>query len=170
MNLAAIVLRIIHIFGGIFWVGVMWYNVLFFLPRLKTFGQDRGRIMQTLAGPPLPQYMTIAGSATALSGILMFWYTSAGFSRAWLATNSGIVLTIAALLGIYVVVEGLIVQRPTAMRLAELGRQVAAAGGPPNPAAMREMEQLSSRLERIAYRYAYITALTTAGMAIFHEV
>ncbi len=169
MNLVMVTLRIIHIFGAIFWLGTMWYTVLFFLPRVKTFGQDRGRIMETLAGPPLPQYLTLAGAATALSGILMFWYAS-GFSRAWLATPNGAVLAIAGLLGIYVVVEGLIVQRPTAMRMAELGRQAALAGGPPNPAVMEEMQELSSRLERTAYRYAYILALSAIGMAAFRYV
>ncbi len=169
MNLVMVILRIIHIFGGIFWLGVMWYNVLFFLPRLKTFGQDSGKIMQTLMGPPLPQYLTWAGAGTALSGILMFWYAG-GFSRAWLATPSGVVLAIAGLLGIYVVVEGLIVQQPTAMRMAKLGRQAALAGGPPNPAVMEEMHELSSRLERTAYRYAYILALSAIGMAAFRYV
>ena len=49
MNIFVIILRIIHIFAGIFWIGVLWYNVIFFLPRVKRLGPDRGRIMQTLA-------------------------------------------------------------------------------------------------------------------------
>ncbi|HET6947525.1 MAG TPA: hypothetical protein VFJ45_06905 [bacterium] len=170
MNLVMVILRIIHIFGGIFWLGIMWYNVLFFLPRVKTFGQERGRIMQMLSGPPLPQYLTLAGAGTALSGILMFWYASAGLNKAWLATPTGVVLAIAGLLGIYVVVEGLIVQRPTAMRMAELGRRAALAGGPPNPVVTEEMQKLSSRLERTAYRYAYVLALSAIGMAAFRYV
>jgi uncharacterized membrane protein len=167
MNIGMIILRIIHIFGGIFWIGVLWYNVIFFLPRIKKLGQERGRVMQTLTAPPFQQYMTGAGLAPVLSGILMFWRTSGGFSRAWLGTSNGIVLLIAALLGLYVVVEGLIVQRPAGLRMAALGRQAASAGGPPNPAIMREMEELSSRMERAATRYAYLTALAVFGMATF---
>ncbi len=167
MNVVMVILRIIHVFAGIFWIGVLWYNVLFLSPRVKTLGQDRGRIMQTIAAPPFPQYITGAALATALSGILMFWYTSAGFDRAWLATSNGIVLAIGALLGLYVVVEGFIVVRPAGLRMAELGRQAASAGGPPNPVVMREMEKLSSTIERASARYAYLTALAVVGMVAF---
>jgi uncharacterized membrane protein len=162
-----VILRLIHVFGGIFWVGVVWYNALFFLPRVKSFGQERGRIMQTMAAPPFPQYMTAASVSTVLSGILMYWNTSAGFSAAWILTVPGLVLTIAGLLGIVLVVEGFFVQRPAGLRMAELGRQAASAGGPPTPAMIEEMQALSARLERATYRGAYLLVLAVLGMATF---
>lgn len=166
MNLVMVVLRLIHIVSGIFWVGVIWYMALFFLPRVRAFGQERGRIMQTMAAPPFPQYMTAASVGTVVSGILMFWYSSAGFSAAWLVTPAGVVLTVAGLLGLGVVAEGVFVQRPIGTRMGELGRQ-AARGEPPNPAVMQEMQALAARLERATYRGAYLLALAAIGMATF---
>jgi len=160
------ILRLIHILGGIFWLGVVWYMALFFLPRVKALGQDRGRIMQMMAAPPFPLSMTAASTATALSGVLLYWNTSGGLDWRWVTTPVGVVLGIAGLLAILVVIEGWFVQRPIGLRMAELGHQ-AGAGGPPTPAVMQEMQALSTRLERATYRGAYLLTLTAIGMAIF---
>lgn len=170
MNVAMAVLRLIHIFGSVFWVGVVWYNALFGLPRARAFGADRGRIVQTLTAPPFPQSMTAASWATALSGILLYGIRSGGFSRAWMTTSGGMVLGLAGVLGLLVAVEGFVVQRPIGMRLAALARQTAAAGGPPGPAVAQEMQALSDRLERATYRGAYLLALAAIGMAVFRYV
>ena len=170
MNVVMVVLRLIHIFAGIFWVGTVWYFALFFLPRVKTFGQDTGRIMQTMSAQPFPAYMTTAAVLVALSGILMYANASAGFSGAWIATPAGIVLTLAAILGILAVLEAVLVSRPTAERMAQLGREVAASAGPPSPAVMQAMQALSAKLERAVYRTAYIVLVTVIGMAIFRYV
>ena len=166
MDLYMVVLRLIHIFAGIFWVGNVWYLVLFFLPRVKRFGPETGRIMQTMSAQPFPMSMTIAAVSVALSGILMYGNVSKGFSREWILTPTGIVLGIAGVLGILAVLEGFIVSRPAAERMAQLGRQAAAPGGPPNPAAMQEMQALSAKLERGVYRTAYVVGLIVVGMAI----
>lgn len=170
MNLVMVVLRLLHIFAGIFWVGTVWYYALFFLPRVKTFGQDTGRFMQTMSAPPLPAYMTTAAVLVALSGILMYAKDSAGFNGAWIATSTGIVLTLAAILGILAVLEAALVSRPTAERMARLGREVAASGRPPSPTVIQEMQALSAKLERAVYRTAYVVVFTVIGMAIFRYV
>jgi uncharacterized membrane protein len=167
MNVLMVVLRLIHVIAGIFWVGTVWYFTLFFLPRVKSFGQEQGRIMQTMSAQPFPTYMTTAAVSVALSGIIMYWYTSARLSAAWIFTVPGIVLTLAALLGIFAVVEGLVISRPTAERMAQLGRQAAAAGGPPAPAVMQEMQALAAKLEHGVYRTAGVVLLTVIGMATF---
>jgi len=167
VNVFMVILRLIHIFAGIFWVGTIWYFALFFLPRVKTFGQEQGRIMQTMSGQPFPTYMTTAAISVALSGILMYWYTSAGFKAAWIFTPPGVILTLAALLGIFAVLEGFFISRPAAERMAQLGREAAAASGPPAPAVMQEMQALSARLERGIYRTAVVILLTVIGMAVF---
>ncbi len=166
MNVYMAILHLIHILSGIYWLGMLWFMTLWFLPRVKSLGQERGRIMQAIMAPPFPSYMSIAGAFTVLSGILMYWGISRGFSLEWIATPPGVVLSIASLLGIYVAVDGFLVMRPTGMRIAELGRQAGAAS-PPNRDVIEEMQTLSSRLERSVYRGAYILTLTAIGMAVF---
>lgn len=167
MNVVVVILRIIHIISGVFWVGTIWYFALFFLPRVKTLGQDTGRIMQTITAPPYPTSMTAAGILVVLSGIVMYWSGSAGLSRAWIATTPGIVLSIAGILGIAAVLIGLFESRPTTVRMGQLGREAAASGKPPSPAVMQEMQALSAKLERALYRTAYILLITVIGMATF---
>ncbi len=167
MNLVMVVLRLIHIFAGVFWVGTIWYFALFFLPRVKTFGQDTGRIMQAITAPPFAIYMAIVAALVPLSGIIMYWKDSAGFSRTWIVTRPGVVLTIAAILGILAALEGLFVSRPLTQRMEQVGREVAVSGKPPTPAVMQDMQALSVRFERALYRMAYLMLFTVIGMATF---
>ncbi len=167
MTVYMIILRLIHIFAGIFWVGTIWYFALFFLPRVKTFGQDTGRIMQTITAPPFATYMAVLAVLVPLSGIVMYWRDSAGFSAAWIGTAPGIALTIAGILGIAAALIGLFESRPATQRMAQLGREIAASSKPPTPAVMQEMQALSAKLERSLYRMAYLFLLAVIGMATF---
>ena len=45
MNIYMIILRLIHILAGIFWVGTAFFFVLFFEPTLKTSGPAGGTVM-----------------------------------------------------------------------------------------------------------------------------
>ena len=165
MNLYMALLRLLHIVGGVFWVGTTWYTVLFLMPRLKAMGPEGGRLMQRFAAPPFPATMTAAALAVAVSGILMFWIDSARFNTAWLATAPGIVLTVGSLAGIAAVLEGFFTSRPVSLRLGAIGRQLASAGGPPDPGLAAEAQRLSARLERAVYRGAYMMLVAVLAMA-----
>lgn len=167
MNVLMVVLRLVHILSGVFWVGTIWYFALFFLPRVKTFGQDTGRVMQSITGPPFPMYMAVLAVLVPLSGIIMYWKDSAGFGRTWIATTPGIVLTIAGILGIAAALIGLLESLPVTQRMAQVGREVAASGKPPAPTVMQTMQALSAKLERALYRMAYLMLFAVIGMATF---
>ena len=85
-NVFMIVLRLVHLFAAVFWTGTIFYFSLFFLPRVKGFGPEGGRIMQRLTAPPFPEAMTWAGALVALSGVLLYWRNSGGFQSAWIGT------------------------------------------------------------------------------------
>lgn len=165
MDLLKAILRIVHIASGVYWTGMIWFFVLFFLPRIKQAGPEGSRVMGRITAPPFPQFTSWAAGLVALSGVLMYWLDSAGFSAAWITTRTGIALTIGGLAGLLAVGEGLFVSRPTTARLAALGKEIAAAGGQPTPAQAAEMQQMAGRLERVVYRAAYLLAVAVLGMA-----
>lgn len=71
----------------------------------------------------------------------------------------------AHLAAIIAFVRGLVVTKPTADRLAVVANAVAAAGGPPSPAQMAEMQQLQAKLTNGARVIAYLLGLTVLAMA-----
>ena len=165
-NVFMIVLRLVHLLAAVFWAGTIFYFSLFFLPRVKGFGPEGGRIMQRLTAPPFPEAMTWAGALVALSGVLLYWRNSGGFQSAWIGTPTGLALTIGGLAGLTAFLQGVVVSRPAVARLGLLGRQVQADGGTPNAEQAAEMQKLAAKLEKGIYRTAYLLLVALAGMAV----
>jgi hypothetical protein len=114
--------------------------------------------------------MGIAALLTVISGVLMYWSVSNGFRLAWLATSSGIVLSIGALAGILAYVVGVTIHAPTGARLAAIGKEIAAAGGKPTPEQLQMLGKLQARIAS-ANRWSAIFLITaTIGMAIARYV
>lgn len=166
MDLYMIVLRIVHFFSGVFWVGTVFFFATFLLPRAKQAGPVGGQFMQRLSAPPLTQTLTSSGVLVVLSGLLLFWRDSGGFQPAWIGTPTGLTLLVGGLLAIGALSIGLFVSRPVAARMGQLGAQIAASGGPPNPAQQAEVQALSAKLERGVYQTAYLLVATLLGMSI----
>lgn len=161
-----IVLRIIHIFSGVFWLGTVWFFGLFLFPRVHAAGPEGPRMMQRITAAPLPQVMTTAATLLALTGVLMYWRDSAGFQWAWMRTPTGLALGLGGMFGLSAWLEGLSTSRPAAERMAKLATQVGAGSGPPDPSVVGEMQRLAARLERGVYRSAYLGVIALIGMAI----
>jgi hypothetical protein len=109
--------------------------------------------------------MGVVASLTMLSGIFLFATVSGGFQIAWLKTASGMTLAFGSVMGVLtapVAVKGI---QPRTERLAALGQSILAAGGPPAPAQLAEIEQLDRELgvyERLDFAMVTISVLTMA--------
>lgn len=161
-----IILRLVHIFSGVFWVGTVFFYALFLLPRVRAAGPPGGQFMLRLTQPPLPNVMILAGGLSALSGLLLYWRDSGGFQWTWMQTGPGIAFGVAGLAGILAFLEGFFVSRPAATRAAAIGRVVMAAGTPPAPDQAAEIQLLSAKLGKAVYRTAYLMVITLIGMAV----
>lgn len=166
MDLYLIVLRIVHFFSGVFWVGTVFFFATFLLPRVKQAGPVGGQFMQRLSAPPLTQTISLSGGLVVLSGLLLYWRDSDGFQPAWIGTPTGLAFLVGGLLAIGALSIGLFVSRPAAERMGILGAQIAASGSPPSPAQMAEVQTLSAKLERGVYQTAYLLVVTLLGMSV----
>lgn len=167
MSILIIVLRALHILGGIFWAGgaVMLYG--FVMPSVKATQPESGRFMQQLAGRSgLPAFMTASSLACVLAGIALYAPISGQFDRDWLHSTRGIVLSVGALIGLLAMLEGLFMTGPAARKLGALGQQMAAAGGPPSPEQQKQMGTLQRKLESAGTRGAWMVAFAALLMAV----
>src|SRR3989337_1052376 len=87
MDLYVIVLRLLHLFSGVFWVGTIFFTALFLLPRVKQAGPLGAQFMQRLSQPPLTATLSLAAGLVVLSGILLYWRDSGGFQVSWIGTS-----------------------------------------------------------------------------------
>jgi uncharacterized membrane protein len=97
-----LLLRVLHIGSGIFWVGAAFTFLLFVNPSAKALGTDaQGAFMDQITRVRrLPMVVLIAGVVTVLAGATLYWRASGGLNSAWISTPTGIGFSIGALAGI----------------------------------------------------------------------
>lgn len=155
MDLVTIILRIIHIFGGVFWVGGAWTIVFFLEPASHALVPEGGKVMGYLMGTRrLAVYLSVAAVLTVLAGlILFFWH----YGLAGLNTGPGLVFGIGGVFGIIALAIGGAVTGPTSNKLTQLGGEIARGGKPPTPEQGVQLAALQARM-RTAARWAAVFA------------
>ena len=67
MTTLIILLRIIHIFGGAFWIGVGLFNIGFLIPTIKATGPEGQKVMQHLTQKT--RFQTMVYTAATLTNL-----------------------------------------------------------------------------------------------------
>lgn len=161
------VLRLVHIFSGVFWAGANLMMAGFINPSVKATAPDSGKFMQHLAQKSgFPRSAEIAGWLTVLAGLALYWIVSGGFQPAWITSRYGLALTMGGLLAIVGLVVGYTVQKPAAKRMGALGQEIQASGGPPSPEQVAELQAQQKKLAMGGLWTAILLALAVVGMAI----
>ncbi len=162
-----IVLRLLHIVAGVFWAGTTFFMIGFMNPALRMAGPGGQDYMRALTQRTrLSLMMTGTGVATTLAGILLYLHDSGYFRSNWLVSGMGLTLAVGGVLGIAAFVIGASVNSPAAKQMGRLGREIAAAGGPPSPEQMAQMQALQKRLSDGTYWIGGLLLITVITMAI----
>ena len=166
-SLVTIVLRLIHILSGVFWVGGILFLARFLFPTAMALGPAAGPVMDHLTRVRrLPQILLGAGLITVLSGFTLYWRDSKAAGPAWMGSPTGMVFGTGAVFAILAIVIGLTVNMPTAKRLGELMASIQASGSPPSPEQRGALQALQARLGSAIRAVATLLVLATAAMAV----
>lgn len=169
MTVLMIVLRILHIFSGIFWVGTNFFMILFLVPSVKSAGPAGGAVMGKLVISRFSATIGAAALVTVLAGLTMYGLDSKGFQLSWILSPSGIVLTIGAVAGILAAGVGLGMQKPISDRMAAIQKEIAAGNGTPSPEQMQELQSLQVRLGRATRIAVFLMVIAVLGMTTARE-
>ena len=161
-----IVLRLVLIFAGLFWVGGMVTLTAFLVPAVRASGPAAGKVMvELMLRRKLRVWLTGAMGLTVLSGILMMWRLDVVTHHTWIRTSTGKTLLFGALAALVAGIAGGAVAGPANQRLAAIG-----AGGAPTPEQQAEMAKLQRRAG-VGMRLTVIFVLVAAGaMAVARYV
>ena len=165
MDYYVIVLRLIHILGGVFWAGGAFALVGFISPAAAQAGPAGGKFMQRLTlGTRWITAVSAAAGLAILSGLLLYWRASGGLRPEWLSTGTGITFTIGGLsaviaMGVGIQVGGL------SRRMAEFGQKIEAAGGPPSPENGAQLAAFQARLQSLGSLTTVLLVITVLAMA-----
>lgn len=166
-----LVLRFLHVSGGILWVGAAAVYLFFLEPSVKSLGPASGKFMQTfMVRQKYPMYMGLTSLVTVLSGTLLYLFVSGGLQSGWILAGPGIVYTVGSLAAFAAFFMGMFMIKPRAEKLSALGQEIGKAGGPPTPeqaAAMRRLDTELGTIEKVEFG---ILALAMVSMALARYV
>jgi uncharacterized membrane protein len=161
-----LLLRFVHIVGGVFWVGAVFLIVGFIFPTVRETGPTGGRFMQELMQRRrLSVFMNSAAGLTMLSGFIMYGRITAATDGAWAGTRAGMTFGIGGLATIVAgIIGGAIVGRGGA-RLAKLSQSIQASGGAPSPEQAAEVGRLQARMGKAMRVVAALLLVAVTTMA-----
>lgn len=161
-----VLLRLIHIIGGVFWVGSVLFLAWFLLPSGRTTGQAGLTVLQdVMMRRKMSIYLMTAMGLTILSGLAMYIHLAMATHGAWASSTMGKVLGFGALCGIVGGGIGGSVSKSTGMKMAAIGKAIQASGGPPTEAQKAEINALQEKSEKVMRVVALLLILAVASMA-----
>ena len=160
-----IILRLIHILGGIFWVGTMILLAGFLLPTVRALGPNGGRFMQQLMRQQrLQLYLGIAMLLTVLSGITLYARMAAATHGAWAGSTPGIAYGVGAVAAILAAAIGGAVGGSAGRKMLAVGQAIGPSG--PSAEQQAELARLQTRMTRGARLAATFLVVSASAMAV----
>jgi uncharacterized membrane protein len=161
-----VLLRLIHILAGIFWVGSMLLVAGFLFPAVRASGREGGRVMQHLMQQRrLPVYLAVAMLLTVLSGLTLYARLAAATHGAWASTTPGIAYGVGGLASILGAIAGMLISGSAGRRMAAIGSQNAGQTSGPSPDQQAEIARLQGRMVLGSRIAAGLLVIAAAAMA-----
>lgn len=170
MNWLIVVLRLLHIFAGVFWAGAIFTLARFVLPAVAATGPAGQQFMRQLTMVQgLTKTMMLAGVTAVLAGLWLMGIDSAWFQPSWMGSSMGIVFSIGGLSGIGAAVVG-VRSGMKAARLGGLFKELDAAKGAPRPELVAEIQEIGAKLASGVRAVAVMLVITVICMAVARYV
>jgi len=161
-----LVLRFIHIVASVCWAGGAFIFFLFIEPTAKALAPAGMQFVQFMVTKRrFSIFMVISSTLTVLSGALLLWQHASGHWLDYVKTGPGLGFTLGSIAGIVVYFIGMFGVNPRAKKLAKLGGEIQAAGGPPTPAQAAELQKLDKEMSTFDLIDVMLVALSLALMA-----
>ena len=171
MHAELLVLRLIHILSGIFWIGSGLFTFFFLSPALASTPAVMGQVMAGLQRRRVFTVQQIAAGLVLLSGLRLLMIDSAGFSGSYFATGTGRTFAISGVFAIIAAVFNFGVARPTMVRAGALAASLAASSDTSEKARLtRELDKLRKRGAIAGMLAVSFGILAASGMAVARYV
>jgi uncharacterized membrane protein len=161
-----IVLRLLHVVGGVLWVGTGVFNGVYLLPALGASGPAAGSVIGHMRDRKLFTVLPIIALLTVLSGFRLMWLTSGGFPAAYFASTRGATYAAGGVAALIAFLLGVLVVRPAAVRTGQLAERVATADASQRETVAKEMAALRGRSTSVGNVVTVLLLASAAAMAV----
>jgi uncharacterized membrane protein len=165
MSAELIVLRLVHVVGGIFWVGTSLFTFFFLMPTLMNAGPAAaGPVMGGLQQRKMMVWLPVVAILVILSGLRLMMIVSGGDAD-WFRHRQGHAYSVSGGLAILAFIIGFTVNRPAMVKAGKLG-QSAVSDAPTRAAIQEEIKRLQRRSYIGTLIVTWLLLASAAGMAI----
>jgi uncharacterized membrane protein len=166
MDPLLVLLRVVHVVGGVFWAGAVLFVVHFLEPAVRDAGPDGARVMQALQKRRYLDVMPVVALLTVVSGFWLYWRIFGRFHPGPGASGAELWLGVGGLASLVAFVIGMTVMRPSSVRIGRLGAELAQAPPERKEAAGTELARVRGRI-RVAGRWmAALLGIAILCMAV----
>jgi len=152
--------RLLHIVGGISWVGSVLTSVFFIEPTATALGAPGSRFLAHLVTRRrLTNAMAGAATTAIAAGAFLFWIDSSGLQLTWITTHTGLAFTAGALAALSAYVLAGVILKPGFERLAAIGEGSATDDGD------QRARELEARLRPVSLIEVVLLLFAAAAMA-----
>lgn len=164
MSTTILILRVLHIGFGTFWVGTDAFLTFLLLPRLRTLGSDVERRVFAAIMQFLPPVMMVSSIVTFVSGIFL-----TGIMRGWnvdwvFASGWGIAISIGFVGTLITLIVGFGLLPPLTIRADKLERSF--EGRQPTVVETEEFDKLKARGTMLAKINTVLLIVVVLSMAV----
>lgn len=162
MNILVLVLRLVHIVAGVFWVGSAMLNAFFIIPAVAATADAGKAVMNHLMTKArLSMRISVASGLTVAAGAALYWIDSQGLTSAWQYSGPGIGFGIGGFLALIGMGLGFLVGS-NAQRLGQLAAQ---SQGKPSPEQVAQIQDAQKRMTSFGNTSTIALVLALACMA-----
>lgn len=177
MDTLMIILRVFHIFAGLFWVGIGAVEVFLFTPLLNTVTATssdgkpvKALIAKLIYDSPLVKIgFPVSATLTVVAGFWLYYETSDGFNADWMSLTSSMVLSTGVVLGIVALIHGGAVVGPLSGKTRKAAEAILQSDSPTEAhfAALDRMKQQHTLHANISMVLIVVTLFTMASFRYF---
>jgi len=161
-----VLLRVIHIFCGVYWAGALLFVATFLEPSVRAAGPDGAKVMQAIMQRRFLDIMPAVALLTILTGLELYRRMSGGFDPAWISTGHGTSITVGAVAALIAFTIGVSLLRPTVKRMGPLAQSAQQLPeGAEREARMAEVQRLRQRSAVAGRWVAAFLAVAVIAMA-----
>jgi hypothetical protein len=162
MNILILLLRLVHIVAGVFWVGGSVLTTFFIDPAAAANGdagqQFYGRLVRQAR---LSQRFAAAAGLTVLAGAWLYWIDSAGLTSDWMRSGPGLGFGLGAVLALIGFAFGFRVGALT----RRIGSLTSTIKGTPTQGQILELDAAQRQMHRLRLIQDPLLILALACMA-----
>jgi len=161
-----VVLRLIHVLGGAFWLGAAFTMFVFLQPTAQATAPEGQRFMlHLLRDRRFSEVVLVAALLTGVAGAILFWRDTNGLQVASMTQPGSLGFTVGGVAGGIALLGFVFVGYPTGRRMIAIGSRLEAERRAPSEGEQRDLAAARRVLNRTGSTVLVLLILAAAAMA-----